>query len=1113
MAAFHSGLNHRSRMCSLAFWSACLSAIFVLLLVAPQGAAQTLESGFREPPQSARPRVWWHWMDGNVSISGIDKDIAWMKAAGIGGVHNFDGAIHTPKVVEHQIVFGSQEWKAALLHAVRQAENEGLEFTIASAPGWSQTGGPWVKPEQAMKKLVWSEVVVQGGVSLDMPLPEPPRTTGPFQDVPGGGAEPSEPSPTNLPELYRDAIVIAYRLPDAENDRSARITASSPIDIEILTDGDRVTPAYLPVGPGRDGWIQFDYGTPQTIRAVTLVLGTGQKIGPISPSWPVGVIQASDDAHSFRTLAKLPVAGAPQQTISFPATTARFFRLVLKSGFAPGLVPAFDFPYDAPAAHKVMELQFINGARINRFEDKAGWSTIAGIGNVQTPDVAPIATIAKDDIINLSDKFDENGTLTWTPPRGKWRIMRFGWSLTGKLNNPASSAATGLEVDKLSAAHVASYMHAYLELYRDAVGEELLGQRGIRFMLNDSYEALASNWTEDILADFQARRGYDPIPWLPALAGRVVESSTASDRFLWDFRRTLADLIIDNHYSQISDILHGLGMGHYSESHEALRAFIGDGMEAKKGADVPMGATWVGHSGQSQTFLPDIRESASVAHIYGQNLVAAESFTTMTDHYNWTPAKLKPTADLMMINGLNRFVVHASVHQPIDQSGPGLGLGFFGQWFTRKETWSDMARAWTDYLARSSFLLQQGRNVADIAWFYGEDDNITEIYAREAPTIPSGYAIDFINADALTNSVHAEDAELVAESGNRYRLLVLDNGARRMTLGTLRRIRNLLEDGVIVVGGKPASTPSLADDDIEFRQLASETWGRWSNKRVFPDIESAIRANRLSPDVDFGDAGGVGFVHRSTHDSDIYFLANLNATSVSVNASFRITGRQPEIWRADTGNIDLTSFRQDANRTHVPLQLGSHESLFVVFTRPNSAQVVNIPELHENVLKELTDPWQLDFVGACADTTATFANLRSWTESPDPAIRYFSGVATYRSQFKLNGEMPAGSSLLIDLGEVRELARVSVNGDPIGIAWKSPYKLEVTEAIEPGENELEIAVANTWANRLIGDKVSESRDSCAYAAYDPYMADSPLQPSGLIGPVRILRTDPAHSRP
>ena len=285
-----------------------------------------------------------------------------------------------------------------------------------------------------------------------------------------------------------------------------------------------------------------------------------------------------------------------------------------------------------------------------------------------------------------------------------------------------------------------------------------MGNKGIRYVINDSWEAGSQNWTDHMIDQFRHLRGYDPIPWMPVLTGQIVDSAEASDKFLWDFRKTLADLVADEHYGELERILHERHMGHYGESHEEGRALIADGMEVKSFNELPMSAMWTQMPGLNKVqygYNADDRESASVAHIYGQNLAAAKSLTAAGAPWAWSPATLKPTADQEFLNGINRFVIHESAHQPLVGKAPGMTLGPFGQWFNRNETWAEQARCWIDYLSRSSFLLQQGHFVADVVYFYGEDSNLTAIFSDKAPPIPAGYGFDYINADGLIHELRA----------------------------------------------------------------------------------------------------------------------------------------------------------------------------------------------------------------------------------------------------------------------------------------------------------------------------------------------------------------------
>ena len=487
---------------------------------------------------------------------------------------------------------------------------------------------------------------------------------------------------------------------------------------------------------------------------------------------------------------------------------------------------------------------------INRFESKAAFAREGNLLSVATPPVNLGAdgigangaedAIRKSDVVDLTAKMRSDGTLDWTPPAGRWVVVRFGYSITGITNNPAEPEATGLEIDKLNATYVREYFKKFFENFEDATGG-LMGKRGLRYVVTDSWEDGTQNWTDDMFAQFKAHRGYDMHPWIPVLTGHVVESSEASDRFLYDFRRTLSDLVAENHYDQMTVLLHAHGMGRYSESHEQSRSLIGDGMEVKRTADIPMGALWVPIP--SATRDADIRESASVAHIYGQNLVAAESFTTATGAWAWSPETLKPAADRELAMGLNRFVIHTSVHQPLDDKVPGLGLGRYGQWFNRHETWAELAKPWMTYLARSSYMLQQGKFVADVAYLYGEDANITQLFAVQGPDVPAGYNFDYVNSDIVVHCLSVKDGRLLTPGGTSYRVLALDQSTRRMTLPVLRKLRELVKDGAVVVGPMPIDSPSLSDDQAEFKSIAGQLFGSGTGDHSYGKGPSACRTN------------------------------------------------------------------------------------------------------------------------------------------------------------------------------------------------------------------------------------------------------------------------------
>ncbi len=1094
-----------------------------------------LISGFQTPPDAAKPRVWWHWMNGNVTKHGIREDLNWMHRVGIGGFQNFDAGLNTPQVVEKRLIYMTPEWKDAFRFTTELADSLGLEMAIAGSPGWSESGGPWVKPNEAMKKFVWSEIQVEGGKLFSGTLPKPPSTTGPFQNIEmeAGfmGAEPK----VGAPEYYADAAVVAFRLPEDEKSMAElqpKVTSSAGnFKLADLTDGDVKNSTFLPGMAGQNSWIQFEFAKPETMQALTIV-GGGQQVmmgSDRDSRW----LEISDDGKVFRKVIDIPSGSLAQKTLSFAPTTAKFFRFVWNipesrpMPVMPGMPEMrMGNSANAPVGTSVAELVLYTGSRVNRFEEKAAFVAASDLYTTPTPETKVDDAIKPADVIDLTAMMKPDGSLNWTPPAGKWTIIRLGYSLTGHKNGPASPEATGLEVDKLSAKHVSAYFTNYLDQYKDATGG-LMGKHGLQYIITDSWEAGTQNWTDDMLNEFKARRGYDMLSWIPVLTGHVVESADASERFLWDFRKTLGDLVTENHYDLLTKMLKERQMGRYSESHEARRAFIGDGMEAKRTADVPMGAGWTpggfggNEGGVASFYQADIRESASVAHLYGQNLVAAESLTAMGTDWAWSPELLKPVADHLMACGLNRFVIHTSVHQPVDDKIPGMSLGPFGQWFTRHETWAEQAKAWIDYLSRSCYMLQQGKYVADVAWYYGEDNNITVLFSKlrggDLPPIPEGYSYDFVNADALVNLLSVKDGQLVTPSGMSYKILALDPNSQYMTLSVLRKIKKMVSEGAIVTGPKPIKTPSLVDNTAEFDALVKELWGNESG--VNPVGKGKVYANtpllqvlanqNIAADFTYTKPRSdsqLFFVHRRVDNTDIYWVNNRTDRVEDLTGTFRTSGKIAEVWHPETGKIDQASFTIEKETTKVPLHLEANDAVFVVFRNKTNetSRVVNKPT--ETKLAEVSGPWNVSFQAKRgAPAQATFESLTPWNENQDKGIKYFSGTGTYTKTIQASVDwLKAGTEVWIDLGRVQNLAEVVVNGKSMGIVWKPPFRVDITEALHSGENKLEIKVTNLWVNRLTGDRQPDAKEKITYTITSPYRADTPLKPSGLMGPVQLL---------
>lgn len=1095
------------------FRRAGCGAALALALAACTHRTDPLEQGFLEPPAKARPQVWWHWMSGNVTAEGARLDLEWMQRMGIGGVHAFAGGRLEPTFVEKPLPFMTPGWRDAYRQAVTQARRQGMEVTIAGSPGWSQTGGPWVEPGQAMKKYVWSETQVFGGKPVGF-LPHPPETLGHFQARPRAqGFGPILP----FPSAYGDAAVFAFPTPEADilpgpdyrsNAGPLPALASGPADLS------GAVPLPLPDNEDKP-YVDIDFGKARAIRALTV------SASPL----PAFQVLASDDGRTFRPIATIAKEDAefpsPQQTYALPATEARVLRVLFERPRIPPLRPGRPKPATPPKPIReilIHRLEAVAAARVNRFEAKAGFQSVADFTADATPEPGPGATVDPGSVIDLTARLRPDGTLDWTPPAGRWTVVRLGWSLTGQANNPAEDTATGLEVDKLDAGAVRGYVDKLFSMYGKDVGTPL-GPDGIGGLLTDSWEAGAQNWTPAMLAEFTRRRGYDPMQWLPVLTGRVVKDARASDAFLFDFQQTLKDLLTANHYGVLARAAHERGMTYYTEAQGDVTRLVGDGLTIKAQSDIPTAEFWYRpfstDPGQPP-LVADLREAASAAHLYGKDIVAAEALTVAagTDPWAFSPAMLKPIADEIFAHGANRMLLHESHLQPYADRKPGLTLGFFGQYFNRNDTWAEYARPWTDYLAATSFMLQQGHAVSDVAYFYGEDQSLTQRYThRFNEDVPSGFAYDYVDANALTKLLKVRGGEVVTDSGMRYRVIYLPAYVERMTLGTIGRLEQLVREGAVLVGRKPVGGLGLASPDDAVRVVADRVWGagteavrRVGRGRVHTtsDLGAALRAESMAPDVEAPAEAKLMTLHRRTANADIYFVSNRSGQPLRARMRFRAIG-EPKLWTADDRRVQPLAYRRRGAFTEVDLNLDPNGAGFVVF-RPSKARSLSLSPPTVQARQRVEGPWQLTFEpNRGAPTTAIFPSLTDWSRSDDRGIRYFSGAATYARTITVDRSMLApGTRLYLDLGTVHELARVTIDGREIATAWKPPYRIDLTGKVGEGVHELKIEVVNLWVNRLIGDKQPGAK-AITYAPQSPYTADSALLPSGLLGPVELVR--------
>jgi len=847
-------------------------------------------------------------MNGNVTKEGITADLEAMKQIGLGGAEIFNADCGIPA---GPVRFNSPEWHELFIHAVREANRLGLQLEAHNCAGWSSSGGPWNAASNGMMRVVTSEIRLTGPTNFAGGLPQPPAKL----------------------DYYRDIAILAFPTLDGETASLFRpivTTSATDVNAAPLADRKNTTTVTLPLpAAGHPQFVQFEFPQPFAARIVQFTPGPG-----ISSAQ--GVVQSSSNGLTFDNCGAFTLPHRPTRPVIFSlgddAVAAKFYRVVFSSldKNAKGI--------------SLRGIEFSPKLRIENFETKDG--DTGDFVNSMSADHRPAggAGLRRDQTINLTAKMKAGGKLNWQVPAGEWTVLRVGFTPSGRENHPAPAEGTGLECDKFNPAALDAHWAGFMQkLVADA--GPLAGKTFVGSVI-DSYEVGGQNWSQNFRKEFKRRRGYDPTPFVAAFTGRVVDSPEVTERFLWDIRRTIADLFAEDYYGYFTELCHRHGLissiEPYTGPYESLQCGRPD--------DIVMGEFWSGSQGG-----PSVKLAASVAHIYGKQLVGAESFTAApgagTGRWQEDPYALKALGDLEYCTGLNRFIFHRYAMQPWTNRWPGMTMGQWGIHFDRTETWWQQGKAWIDYVSRCQFLLQQGRYVADAAYFNGES---APSEMREGqPPLPPGYEFDAVNSDVLLHHARVKHGRLNLDGGASYAVLILPPNDANMTPRLLDRIEDFVRAGLTVVGERPQHSPSLEDFprcDREVAALAKKLWGPCDGSKVTENLVGKGRVSwgepldavfaklKLPPDFEFQgrDAESkIIYCHRQTAEGDIYFVSNQRQRFDSVECSFRATGRTPELWNAETGGIQPAPvWREENGRTIVPVSLAAAGSIFVVFRDP-----------------------------------------------------------------------------------------------------------------------------------------------------------------------------------
>ncbi len=1046
-----------------------------------------LAADFKTPTEDNHLFCYWYWINDDISKEGISRDLAAMKETGIGSV--FIGNINPPEE-DGKVPLFSDLWWDCMVHAVNEGKRLGVDIGVFNCPGWSQSGGPWVKPEMAMRYLAYSETVVQGPEKISQELVKPK-------------------------EEFQDVYVLAYPALDGVKTLTvdnATIKVTPEVkDARNWFDGDLTTAALFGSPGAKEYRIELHAQAPITARSI-VIHPVNQNVNFQCKLY--ARVNGTDELiRSFRfdrsnqRVNVGPITNGPV-AVSLPETRAQVFKLVCSGALGKD--------------HGLTQIEITEKALLDRYIEKQLGkmhpTPLPMWGSYLWDEQASVAEHLKvptENVIDISDKMDKDGHLNWKVPEGKWTVMRIGMTPTGTKNSPAAPQGKGYEIDKANEELIRFHFEQYVGKLRERIPAE--NRDALKYVIADSYEMGSQNWTDGFEKRFKKRYGYNPKKWLPVLSGVIVGSVTESERFLWDLRRAVADDVAHEYVGGLRRISNQHGLQTWLENYGHW-GFPSEFLMYGGQSDLVGGEFW------NEGTLGNIecKAASSCVHIYGKKRCFAEAFTSSQQAYKRHPAMLKKRGDWSFTEGVNQFVLHLYIHQPDNGRVPGINA-WFGTEFNRHNTWFRQSTHWMDYNRRCQHLLQQGAYVADVCYFISE--NTPKMTGVRTPELPDGYSYDYINAEVIVNDMEVEDGKLVLPSGASYRLMVLPP-LDTMRPAVVAKLKKLVKQGGAVYGPKPVKSPSRQDYpecDDQVRSLADKIWGRdyaggklnikSGRGRVFNDVDLQDVLGELKVGKDFDlEHDSVLWTHRTMPGMEVYFLSNQSDEKIDIQPTFRVTGLRPQIWDAATGAIRrLHEYEPTVRGTRLEVMLEPGQSQFVVFTNDSTDDVHagysgNFPS--RKALKELDGSWRVVFENPVINVRQeqTLETLIDWTDSQNDTIKYYSGTAEYTTAFTLDS-IPAGQDVFIDLGRVGVMAEVTVNGEFAGGTWMHPHVLDVTDLLRPGKNTLEIEVVNLWRNYLVKDKSLSEEQQKTWLVVSDVKQNESLQPSGLIGPVTLETVD------
>lgn len=1107
---------------------ACLLLRFVS--VAQNPSQDPITKAFQNPGNNAKPWVFWYWMHGAISKTGITADLEAMKEVGIGGAYLMpikDTASRIPfSPTTRQL---TPEFWSMIKHAMQEAKRLKLQLGVHVSDGFALAGGPWISPELSMQKLVWTKTYLKEGQTDKINLTKPESFQG----------------------FYKDVAVYAYpancQTPYADITMVPAVSASTGARPSFLAFHQEETESFK---SDSSCWIQYKYAEPITCRSITIKTG-GNNYQALRLELQVS------DGSGFHTAAKLEAPrhgwqdGDEDYTWSIPEINARFFRFVYnKEGSEPG-AEDLDAAKWKPSL-KIKGIYLNDEPVINQYQAKNGsvWRVAC---NTYDGAVAISNSVPVKRILNLSSKMDAAGNLNWKAPAGNWIIVRIGHTSQGHTNY-TGGGGLGLECDKFNPAAVKMQLKNWFgEFYKKT--DPVLAKQVVKVLHVDSWEAGSQNWTANFPAEFRKRRGYDLMPWLLTMTGVPLNSAETSEKILFDVRQTISELVNDVFYTQVKNEAKAKGC---LLSAEAIApTMLSDGLSHYKYADLPMGEFW--NNSPTHDKPNDMLDAISGAHIYGKNIVQAESFTTVRMDWSEHPGKLKALGDRQFALGINKLVFHVFTHNPWLNKKPGMTLDGVGLYFQRDQTWFKQSKAWMEYLTRCQSLLQLGKPVTDIAVFTSDElprravlpDRLVNVLpglignerieaekvrlannGQPLRSIPdgvthaanmadpedwvdplNGYAYDSFNPDVLMQ-MKVVNGRVVTPGGASYALLVfpaahkLNPNSLWMSVPVAVKILELLNQGAnILLEEEVVHGRGWKEDDGAIRLLMDKiktgSFKGWNMRGAWKESNLPF----LQKDVDvIKGKGKLAWTHRLTADTDIYFISNQSGEGLRTEFLIRATNKEVEALNPVTGEYFTSYYVENTDKgIRIKTWLSPAQSLFFICKKKASPESEGYATIREPEEMDFSRDWTVQFDPAYGGPVkpVLFPQLKSWTSFADTAIRYYSGRAVYTKT--IDFAPPASNSkawLVID--GVQDIASVKINGRDCGTIWTAPYQLDISKALKQGTNTIEITVSNTWHNRLIADERLPADKRITFTTAPFRLKDKPLLPAGITSSVKII---------